>query len=534
MYIFRKLFIAAALVCLLMACRPGQERFTVINNLLNDNRLDTAQIYLNHVDPTNLSEYDEAVYNLLSIKLNYLRYRPIPSDTLIRSCVRVFSKYNDKERLAESRYYQAVSLYEDGHVQQAFVEMMKAEKEAEGIADLSVRHKIVESLTDWNMSEHQYDLAMSYGRRNLELSTLAANDNWITYALVFISQIYTGMGERDSASHYLDKCMTYLNDVPDSQRVEFYNYIAALAMPNTPSTARSYVEMSNGIRENSVSYAILARIALNEGRGDEAEQLCQKAYDHASTPTERAYVLKQTMALYDSQHRYDRAYKTCKALMETKDAEARLREEHDVRNVQISFMNELRIQRIQQYVTYALFAIVLLLLCIILIILYFRHRRTKFDRDVMQNELLIKTYSEQMDKLKLSNSELKLSNSEMKAAKKVLENKVMELRLRQAEILHKGHKLYEELMEGKPVVRWGNPEYAQFIEYYKLIDLPYVTHLENDYNGLSGRYMLYKILIHMGKDNEEVKRILAICDSSLRSTKCRVKAKKTPDLTAAL
>ena len=99
---FRKLFIAAAILCILAACRSNRDRLMEINTFLNDNRLDTAQFCLTQVSPSDLSVYDEALYNLVTVKLNHLRYHPVPSDTIIRSCVDVFTNFNDKERLAES------------------------------------------------------------------------------------------------------------------------------------------------------------------------------------------------------------------------------------------------------------------------------------------------------------------------------------------------------------------------------------------------------------------------------------------------
>ena len=125
----RTLLIFAVTLCVLTACRTDRDRLMEINSLLNDNRLDTAQICLNRISPSDLSVHDEALYNLITVKLNHLSYRPFTSDTLIRSCINVFTKYDDKERLAESFYYKAVADYEDGRVAQAFTEMKKAEAE---------------------------------------------------------------------------------------------------------------------------------------------------------------------------------------------------------------------------------------------------------------------------------------------------------------------------------------------------------------------------------------------------------------------
>ncbi|MBR5037299.1 MAG: hypothetical protein IKX65_01055 [Prevotella sp.] len=513
----RTLLIFAAILCVLTACRSNRDRLMEINSFLNDNRLDTAQLCLNHVSPSDLSPYDEALYNLIIVKLNHLSYRPLTSDTLIRSCIDAFTKYDDKERLAESLYYQAVTDYEEGHVPQAFTEMKKAEEIANGIDDLSIRHKIIESLTDWNMSEHQYQLAMTYGKRNLALSTMANNNNWIAYALVFISQIYAGMGQRDSASQYLDKCITYMTDVPDSQRVAFYNYIAAFNIrSNNLATARRYAMKGNSIRPNSMSYATLSQICYLERDGDAVDSLCEKALHLVTTPSEKIYALQQNMILYEAQERYDKAFQTSKTLMEVWDAEAKLREKHNVHNVQATYDSEMQNLQYRQKIICAISALVVAALVIAFILLYYHYNKSQNSKKAIQNQFLINIYSQKIE-------DLKLSNQNMESIVRSLSKEITWISERQIQIHIEGRKNYDHIMQGGTVARWVKEDYTHFIEYYKLLDQSFVTHLENDYHQLSPRYQFFEILYHIGKDDQEVARIMGISNSTRRAIKTRVK-----------
>ena len=513
----RTLLIFAVTLCVLTACRTDRDRLMEINSFLNDNRLDTAQICLNRISKSDLSVHDEALYNLITVKLNHLSYRPFTSDTLIRSCINVFTKYDDKERLAESFYYKAVADYEDGRVAQAFTEMKKAEAAAEGISDLTIRHKIIESLTDWNMSEHQYKLAMTYGRRNLALSTMANNNNWIAYALVFISQIYAGMGQRDSASQYLDKCITYMKNVPDSQRVAFYNYIAAVNIrSNNLATACSYAMKSNTIRPNSMSYATLSQIRYLERDGDAVDSLCEKALSLATTPSEKIYALQQNMILYEAQERYDKAYQTSQMLMEVWDAEAKLREKHNVHNVQAAYDYKMKELRLQRNIYNIILVILLLVLVLALIILYLRYIKSQNSKMAIQNQFLINLYNQKME-------DLELSKQNVESTARSLAKEITWIGERQIQIHIEGRKNYDHIMQGGTVARWVKEDYVHFIEYYKLLDQSFVTHLKNDYHQLSPRYQFFEILYHMGKDDQEVARIMGISNSTRRSIKTRVK-----------
>lgn len=512
----RTLLIFAVTLCVLTACRSNRDRLVEINGFLNDNRLDTAQLCLNRISPSDLSVHDEALYNLITVKLNYLSYHPLTSDTLIRSCIDVFTKYDDKERLAESLYYKAVADYDNGRVAQAFTEMKKAEAAAENISDLTIRHKIIESLTDWNMSEHQYKLAMTYGKRNLTLSTSAGNDNWTAYALVFISQIYAGMGQSDSANHYLDKCITYITNVPDSQRVAFYNYIAAVSMKTDLPKAYSYAMKGNEIWPNSVGYVTLAKICYQEGDNKAVDSLCEKALSLATTPSEKIYALQQNMILYEAQERYDKAYQTSHTLMEVWGAEAKLREKHNVHNVQATYDSEMQNLQFRQSIFRAIFVIIILVLVVALILLYYRYHLIKIGKEVIQDQLLINIYSQQI-------VNLNASNKGMQSTIKALNHKVSDLRKRQAKILYEGKARYDHIIQGGKTVSWGNKDFAHFIEYFRILDYPFVVHLEKDYKNLSVKNQFFMILYQMGKDDNEVCSVMGISDGTMRSTKSRIK-----------
>lgn len=515
----RLLFIFAVILCVLTACRTNRDRLIEINGLLNNNQLDSAQICLNMVNPSDLSRYDKALYNLVTVKLNHLSYRPTISDTLIRYSVNTFTRFDDKERLAESLYYQAVVNYEDGRVPQAFKEIKKAEAVAEDIEDLGIRHKIIESLTDWNMSEHQYQIAMTYGKRNLALSTMANNNNWIAYALVFISQIYAGMGQRDSASQYLDKCITYMKHVPDSQRVDFYNYIAANTMKTDLATAHSYAMMGNAIRPNSVSYVTLAKIRYQEGDYDAVDSLCEKAYKFAINPGERKFVYQQVIHLYENLKRYDKAFRASMAFVKTWDKEALLREEHNVSNVQAAYDYKVAELQAKQKIYDTILAIILPVLILVLIILYYHYRTNPNSKKARRREQLLKTYRQE-------NEELRISYQEMETKVNTLNDRNTNFREIQAKKIFEGRKLYEQIENGGDKVKWGDDGYDHFIEFYNTIDPPFVSHLENDYNNLSPQNMTYMILYHMDKNDKEVAKIMGVAEDSLRMIKTRLRRKE--------
>ena len=519
LYMKRLFLIFAVTLCVLTACNTNRDRLIEINGYLNDNRLDTAQLCLNMVSPNDLSEKDKALYDLLTVKLDHLSYNPAPSDTLIRSCIDVFTRLDDKERLAESLYYQAVADYEDGRVAQAFTAMKKAEAVADGIDDLTIRHKIMESLTDWNMSERQYQLAMTYGKRNLDLSTMANNNNWIAYALVFISQIYNGLGMRDSASLYLDKCLTYMKDVPDSQRVDFYNYIAAVSMKTDLPTAHAYAMKGNAIRPNSVGYVTLAQIRYQEGDSNAViDSLCEKASELASNPGERIFVLQQVMKLYAKQERYDKALRASNAFMQAWDAEAKRRDEHNVFKLQAAYDYKIKKMREQQNTDLVTMILILLIVTIVFLILYFLYLHNKQVKRYEQSKLLLKEYQQKMEELE--------EHKDLEKRILYVTDRIDNSEEEYTKMLHEGRKRYNQIMDGSTTENWEDEDFYNFIEFYRMKDMSFITHLEEDYDRLSTRNIMFMILFHMGKNDEEVANIMGLAEDSIRMAKTRLRRKE--------
>ena len=140
------------------------------------------------------------------------------------------------------------------------------------------------------------------------------------------------------------------------------------------------------------------------------------------------------------------------------------------------------------------------------------------SRTALQSQLLINIYNDRIKKLKEDNT-----NSTQKVIE--LENKVLKLRNKQTSAVNEGKTLYDKLMAGETAICWTKNDFVHFIEYYKIIDLPFVVHLETNFDDLSPRYKFFEILNNMGKTEEDVERILGISHSTIRSNRTIIKMK---------
>ena len=328
------------------------------------------------------------------------------------------------------------------------------------------------------------------------------------------------MGKRDSASHYLDKCVTYIEDVPDSQRVDFYNYIAALTMKTDLSAAHAYAMKGNDIRPNSLSYITLAKIRCREGVDNAIiDSLCDKANKLASNTSERKYVLQQTMRLYEEQKRYDKAVEASTAYLGVLNAEEKMREEHDVRNVQAAYDYDMKELSIKRNTKYYIIAAIIMVLATVLLILYDRYWVYQQNKKNKERKLLIKEYQQTIE-------EFETKQKDIDNRIKYLTNLFDNFQEEHPKILQEGSKLYNHIMDGETTENWEDEDFLCFIEYYRMIDFHFVFHLEEDYNNLSTRNMMFMILFHMNKNDEEVAKIMGVSEDSLRMTKTRLRRKK--------
>ena len=93
--------------------------------------------------------------------------------------------------------------------------------------------------------------------------------------------------------------------------------------------------------------------------------------------------------------------------------------------------------------------------------------------------------------------------------------------------LKRGRMLYDHIMDGGKAHLWSNKEESLFNNYYGAINYQTYTRLRKVERKakLSAHNLFYLILKEMGKDDEEIKRIMALSPEGLRSLRNRTKPK---------
>ena len=93
-------------------------------------------------------------------------------------------------------------------------------------------------------------------------------------------------------------------------------------------------------------------------------------------------------------------------------------------------------------------------------------------------------------------------------------------------IIKKGEKLYSQIMKNLQISSWTTDDMVNFIEYYRTIKPDFVDNLENNYKKLTPRYKIILILEDLGKNLEEIKKVMSFEESSYYSAKSRINSQK--------
>lgn len=506
-------------VALLSSCSHKDDRFGKIEKLLENKQVDSAKYELGRFNISNLSDRQRACYNLLKVKTDYINYEPVVSDTLINFSLEYFAENGPVDKYTDALFYKAVYAFDEGRIKEAFTCMKKAEYNIPKITDINLKHKIYEKMTDWNMSCEEFPLALRYAKMNLKYSSLSGNPDWMAYSCAFLSQIYLNMGRKDSASLYLNKCAYYIRYVADKEKIAFYNYLAFYFISTDIGKAKEYLGKSMRIGRESSTYVVASQIYAAEGNLTESEENARTALKLAATDKDSAYIYNLMAGLYADNRQFEKAYLASSNLMKVKDRLAARSRQDDIAGIQKMYDVEMQEIHYHDIVTYIIFGIVVIVLLNVAICIYIRNKYNKASRESLENQLLINIYNNKIN-------ELKTSNDTRESTIERLNSKIAELHDKQSKILFEGKGLYEKVINGGTVVTWGKSDFIHFIEYYKLLDLPFVISLEHNYDALSPRYKFFEILYHMGKDDKEVERILGISHNTVRSTRARIKARR--------
>ena len=526
--------------------KPVSRKLVEIDSLLKAEQNDSAYHQLLLIDNMlKMSEAERAYYNLLITRTSYLVNRPLKSDSLLDMATTYFQSKGDKSKLADCYYYKAAGLYKQKKFQQALLYNKKAEIMAEEAGNIQQGYKIADIICQLNKVCGNYQIALAYAQKTLEMATKENNKEWIAYSYYRMGSALMRLEEKDSAFYYFGKTEPYIRFVRNVDRPYFLSNLSLVYLDNNPEKSKALLYEALSLKELTSALEQLADIYYDEGKTEEAYSLWERALTvNDFRPKDNVI---HNLLEYDIEHgKTDNVCQRVNDIIAIKDSIINTLQNDTIRDLQVRFDHQVELNAANERLIrwqWVLGGMVLLVVCL-LIILTWNRLRTKMK--LKDRQMQIDKYVKQVGELKLkkTQAELQISNlqnekkqnecfiREIQAQNEQIEQEIVELdsmmkALTDKEVakVRKGALLYADLEDNKKVVFWTDKDYESLVAFYSTLNSEKMRKVQKKYNNLTLRNMLYLILKEMGKSKAEICDIMGLEDSSYRSMESRIRSK---------
>ena len=486
--------------------------------LLNVDSIDKAETLIDNVSEAEMDEETNALYCLAKTRLLFLQWKEPSNDSLINTAIKYYKDINPNTYyLCESYFYKGTIISIRGDQSEAIKYLKEAERLAETLDDLDTTHKIYEQLFVAYSIIGMHEYVKKYAFSVYEQSLKAKNSNWNMIGSIYLAHVYYHEDNRDSCNYYISKCEPNIKDCDEKNLPYLLSMIATYV--DDKEYAQKLIQQIISIKPTSQAYFRLGNIYCQRDMYDEAYNAYSDGLKLASNSDSIPF-LSAMISILRNQGRYEEAlakYDTYTTLVEKKHAKGlqesvmEITAQYDLVSAELKY---------QKYIQLSIIAIVMLIIAIVVYTVFNRLRIVKMREGLLEEHVLLESYKRKINDLESHNS---TSSEQIEE----LISKVNDLQEKHNKVFNAGVKLYEQVCNGESIVKWGRQEYNDFIEYYSVLNMPFVLDLEHNYNNLSYRLKVYMILVQMGKNEDEIATILGVSNNAVRTMKSRTKSRNT-------
>ena len=507
---------------IMMGCKGEgvAEQLEQIDSLLVHDKVDSALVRLSELRITNSNQADSAYYILLRTEARNRLTMLTLEDSCINYCVDYYQRTRDNEKKARAYYYKGAISYELTNKLVPSIYLIKyAEEYAEKTNNLLLKHKIYETLSYYNNLAYEYDLSLHYAKRAYQVAQKLSDKNRQAIALIYMVGSYSYLGKTDSVAICIQECLPLADYITDTDKAYLYTRIGEFYVDTEPEMAERYLKKAVGIHPQSWTYLALSNLYIKQGQVDKAQAVWNKALEINGSTRVRIEILKAMRQQSMEQKDFLQANALADSILKTQERFYEGQREDQIAEIQAKYDKETAVRDLREkYMTWGLG--LLALTTIIVTFLGYKSRQgMKAKKELAESKIQLDAYTKKASELESSG---KASATEINK----LHEKINELTHRHSGILAKGKELYDAIETGETTVHWSKDDFINYLEYYKMKDLPFVNEMETDYNHLSPKYIFFAILEHEGKSDEDILRIMGISESTLRSTRSRINSKK--------
>lgn len=503
------------------ACCSGHSERNILNDadkFLSANKYDSAYHLLNRVNIPDLKDDDRAFFSLLMTQAMYGLDIDNGSDSLIDFSIKYYNG-KDTKRLVSAYYYKSVVNYYRNNTDEAMINLKKAESLLPDLKDNELYCKILTYISRINFKSENYSLALEYGKKALHYTTLL--DNAGLKALIYnhLACTFEKLGMADSAYAYVMKNIKFIDSIksPKSKAIMYANIADYYYQKGDLKSYGKYLLKSKSLY---VIPGVLNRYALmkyKEGKHEEADSAWKRALN-MSEGKEKIEIYETIIDNLNEESNYKALLNYHRNLNLLKDSLNKQRHTQQIQDIQLKYDNDIMKRRYDLVMTRIITFSVVIFLLFVIVILYSKIKQKQHKTKLLESQILIDSYNRQIE-------EYKKSKKDTTRKIKKLEEKLSSIYSEQTNAFTKGRSCYKHILENASIVTWEKSDYTDFIEYYKLVDLPFVLSIERVYKSLTPGNKLLLILQNMGKTETELQRILGTTIGTIRVQQSRIRKK---------
>ncbi|MBR5728181.1 MAG: hypothetical protein IKX39_05980 [Muribaculaceae bacterium] len=521
--------ILLSVIAIVVACSHGthQRQLVLVDSLISHSLTDSAYHIFKQIDRDGLgSEHDRMHYDLLQLMLSqgmspdtydFDTSRDIVAQRLIDYYRRTGNK---RDLLLCHLYFGKILLLDQHNYNGASVYLKKAEELLPQVNDIRIDYLTNEALATLNYYSGNEELALDYSYKTL---TCAKRGDVLeqSHAYNHLVVLYMARKEPDSVSKYCNRVISILDRMTPKNRSIALGNIGSVFLNNQQlDSAENYYQRAYDEYPLDYINEVRAVVYSRQGEPQKADSLWDlalqspKLQDRAET---YFYMLNEKYANNDYQGAADAA----KQLLPLKDSLVQQMQTAEVQEIQLKYDKEVERRKLDRFMMWALVGALVLLALIAAGVIYHIRKANRAKEKMMRDQVLINDYQRQIEELERSGED---TSKDIQALRK----KMDALQAQQTEKLSEGRELYQRIVAGESAVVWSKEQLQKFTEFYKVVNLPFMLQMEQDYMRLSPGNRFFLILQDMGMSDEQMTHILGVSDGALRTTRSRLRQKRSP------
>ncbi|MGN0223476.1 MAG: hypothetical protein ACI4AM_05570 [Muribaculaceae bacterium] len=414
---------------------------------------------------------------------------------------------------------EGVRHYQSQHNDSALLCLKQAEQLAEEHGFDSLLCETWIALAKVNAVSANFYLAHQYADKVYTTAHRTNDKERLAMSCNLLASIYDMQDSTERAFEYIDELKMYANYGSERLRAYSLANIGIFYMRKRQNAiAKEYLNQSIEVMPLADAFCSLAVICGREGDMEEAARLWGIALQTPDLYYKITF-LKALATQYYQMDQFREAAEINDQVVALTDTLTRRRQTAQIQELQLRYDQQRIQQKMERHTFIAIVVILVLLIAGVWYVFYTRFKHSRMSRLISNSQSLVETYTRQIGQLEQSGKAAEQQIVELRKRISVLQKK-------QSEILSLGRQRYHELESGGKTVKWSKDDFEHFIEYYKVVDLPFVQQLETEYDNLSAIHKVFLILLNQGKTNDEVQDTMGLSAGAFRTMKYRIKKKQ--------